>query len=82
MRIGHWNIVEELPGSCDFEGFRDNLKKGLWQNYNTPFISIVKEKGSVIGSVNKNPNLTDLVDYDSYGGKLSHGIVHSMKLVS
>ena len=69
MRIGDWSIVEQLPRSCDFEGVTDNLKKGFWPNYNTPKLEKKAVKGSFIGSVDKNPNLTALVDYDSYLGK-------------
>ena len=68
MRIGHWSIVEQLQGSCDFKSVTDNLKKGFWQKYNALYINTVREKGNAIGSVNKNPNLIDLADYDSHGG--------------
>lgn len=69
MRIGDWSNVEQLPRSCDFEGVTETLKKGFWPNYNTPQLEKKAVKGSFFGSVNKNPNLTDLVDYDSCLGE-------------
>jgi hypothetical protein len=75
MRIGHWSIVEQLQGSCDFKSVTDNLKKGFWPNYNAPYISTVREKSSAIGSINKNLNLTDLEDYVSHGELHSYGTV-------
>ena len=58
-------IVEQLPGSCDFEDVTENLKKGYWPSYNTPYIRSVREKSGIIDSVIQNPNLTVLEDYDT-----------------
>ena len=58
-------IVEQLPGSCDFQDVTDFLKKGYWPSYNTPFIMSVREKSGVIDSINQNPNLTVSENYDS-----------------
>ena len=68
--------------SCDFKSVTDNLKKVFWPNYNASYINTVREKGSAIGSVNKNPNLIDLADYDSHGGQRSYRTVCSIRLVS
>ena len=57
-------IVEQLPGSCDFEDVTDILKKGYWPSYNTPYIYSVREKSGIIDAVNQNPNLTIGDDYD------------------
>ena len=57
-------VVEQLPGSCDFEDVTDILKKGYCPSYNTPYIYSVREKSGVIDTVNQNPNLTIADDYD------------------
>ena len=62
---GAFYIVEQLPGSCDVQEVTDNLKKGYWPSYNTPFIIAVREKSGVIDSLIQNPNLTVTQDYDT-----------------
>ena len=56
-------IVEQLPGSCDYEDVTEILKKGYWPSYNTPYIMNVREKSGVIDAIDKNPNLTVTDDY-------------------
>ena len=58
-------IVEQLPGSCDFEDVTENLKKGYWPSYNTPYILSVREKSGVIDAVNQDPGLAIADDYDT-----------------
>ena len=62
---GAFYIVEQLPGSCDVQDVTDNLKKGYWPSYNTPFIRSVREKSGVIDAIIQNPNLTVTQDYDT-----------------
>ena len=62
---GAFYIVEQLPGSCDVQEVTDNLKKGYWPSYNTPFIRAVREKSGIIDSLIQNPNLTSTQDYDT-----------------
>ena len=62
---GAFYIVEQLPGSCDVQEVTDNLKKGYWPSYNTPFIRTVREKSGIIDAIIQNPNLTSTQDYDS-----------------
>ena len=62
---GAFYIVEQLPGSCDVQEVTDNLKKGYWPSYNTPFIRAVREKSGVIDSVIQNPDLISTQDYDT-----------------
>ena len=65
MSPGAFYIVEQLPGSCDFQDVTDNLKKGYWPSYNTPFLMSVREKSGIIDAINQNPNLTISEDYDT-----------------
>ena len=58
-------IVEQLPGSCDFEDVTEHLKKGYWPSYNTPYIMSVREKSGVIDSIIENPDLAVSEDYDT-----------------
>ena len=62
---GAFYVVEQLPGSCDVQDVTDNLKKGYWPSYNTPFIRSVREKSGVIDAIIQNPNLTVTQDYDT-----------------
>ena len=55
---GAFYVVEQLPGSCDVQDVTDNLKKGYWPSYNTPFIRSIREKSGVIDAIIQNPNLT------------------------
>ena len=57
-------IVEQLPGSCDFQDVTDNLKKGYWPSYNTPYIHTVREKSGVIDAIKRDPGLAISRDYD------------------
>jgi hypothetical protein len=65
IESGALYIVEQLPGSCDVQEVTDNLKKGYWPSYNTPFIRAVREKGGIIDAIIQNPNLTVTQDYDT-----------------
>jgi len=58
-------IVEQLPGSCDFEDVTEILKKGYWPSYNTPYIMSVREKSGVIDEIKKDPSLAVSEDYDT-----------------
>ena len=62
---GEFYVVEQLPGSCYVQDVTDNLKKGYWPSYNTPFIRSVREKSGVIDAIIQNPNLTVTQDYDT-----------------
>ena len=62
---GAFYVVEQLPGSCDVQDVTDNLKKGYWPSYNTPFIRSVLEKSGVIDAIIQNQNLTVTQDYDT-----------------
>ena len=62
---GAFYILEQLPGSCDVEEVTDNLKKGYWPSYNTPYIRVVREKSGVIDSLIENPDLKSTQDYDA-----------------
>ena len=58
-------IVEQLPGSCDFEDVTEILKKGYWPSYNTPYIMSVREKSGVNDEIKKDPSLAVSEDYDT-----------------
>ena len=58
-------ILEQLPGSCEYDDVTEILKKGYWPSYNTPYIFSVREKSGVIEALINNSNLTVLDDYDT-----------------
>ena len=60
---GAMYIVEQLPGSCDYQEVTDILKKGYWPSYNTPFIESVREKSGVNDAIKKDPSMKITADY-------------------
>jgi hypothetical protein len=60
---GAMYIVEQLPGSCDYQEVTDILKKGYWPSYNTPFIEAVREKSGVNDAIKKDPSMKVTGDY-------------------
>ncbi len=57
-------IVEQLPGSCDYEDVTQILKKGYWPSYNTPYIMTVRQKSGVLDLLKEKPELRVNYDYD------------------